>query len=149
MNKAAIEKIVLEKEKLKTRLKNAKDMALDGDFSSKKFKKTKIEIEETLEKINRDEAKLRQGTENYRFKAEECFNILINIDKCYETSDVETRQKIIGSMFPEKLIFEKNKYRTPKVNEMVLAICRDSKAFKGNKKGKNTFSSDSSLEVVL
>ena len=46
------EKITSNITKLKMRLKNAKDMMLDGEFSAGDYKTMKIEIEEELEKID-------------------------------------------------------------------------------------------------
>lgn len=48
---------------------------------------------------------------------------LLNLDKYYVTKNTEVKQKIIGSMFPEKLTFENNEYRTTKTNEAVELIC--------------------------
>jgi hypothetical protein len=43
----------------------------------------------------------------------------------------------VGSIFPEKLFFENNTYRTPKVNEGVRLLCRNSRALGGGKKTKH------------
>ena len=40
------------------------------------------------------------------------------------------------AMFPEKLIFENNIYRTPKKHEVLSKLCSDNKAFEDNKKGR-------------
>ncbi len=47
------------------------------------------------------------------------------------------RQRIVSSIFPEKLIFENKAYRTPKVNSAVALLCRNSKALGGDKKTKH------------
>jgi hypothetical protein len=46
------------------------------------------------------------------------------------------------------LIFEKNEFRTPKINEVVSLICNVGKDFKGRKKGKDTFLSNPSHRVI-
>jgi hypothetical protein len=43
---------------------------------------------------------------------------------------------MIGSIFPEKLFFDKNKSRTTKMNEAVRLIIKASKGFSENKKGQ-------------
>jgi hypothetical protein len=48
-----------------------------------------------------------------------------------------SKQHIVGSIFPEKLIFENNTYRTPKINEGVRLLCRNSKALGVGKKIKH------------
>ena len=62
--------------------------------------------------------------------------------------NIQVKQRIIGSIFPEKLIFEKNNYRTPKVNNVVSLICRASKEASDKKKGTKTITSSSSFGVV-
>ena len=37
--------------------------------------------------------------------------------------DLASRDLLVGSIVPEKLIFENEKYRTPRVNEAVRLIC--------------------------
>ena len=90
---------------------------------------------------------LKQGTEHHRSKIDSCLEFLMNIDKYYETSTIEVKQLIVGSLFSEKLIFEKNNYRIPQLNRAASRICNGIKPFKKNKKGKNTFFSNSSLGV--
>lgn len=51
------------------RLKNAKDIMLDGEFSAGYYKAMKIE--EELENMNREELRIRQGMENYDTKIDD------------------------------------------------------------------------------
>jgi site-specific DNA recombinase len=133
--------------KQKQRLKNAKDMMLDGEFSASEYKDMKLEIENELEKLNRDEAQFRQGIENYDSKIDDCLDLILNIDEYYVTKNTEVKQKIIGSMFPEKLIFENNQYRTSKTNDIVSLICPKDKDL-SKKRGGNKFDlTNSSLQV--
>ncbi|MBA3665618.1 MAG: recombinase family protein [Bacteroidetes bacterium] len=133
--------------KLKLRLKNAKDLMLDGEFSASEYKDMKYEIETELDKLNRDEIQYREGLENYDEKIDDCLELLLNLDKYYETKNTEIKQKIIGSVFPEKLVFENNEYRTTKLNDVVVLICPTDKGFGKKKGGKKSDFSESSLRV--
>jgi site-specific DNA recombinase len=146
--KKEADKITASIAKLKMRLKNAKDMMLDGEFSAGDYKAMKIEIEEELEKMNREEMQIRQGIENYDTKIDECLDLLLNLDKYYNAKNTEVKQKIIGSVFPEKLFFQDNEYRTTKLNEAVEILCRTDKGLGKKKGGKNTDFSVSSLRVA-
>ena len=134
--------------KQKQRLKNAKDMMLDGEFSASDYKEMKIEIEAELDRLNREEVQMRQGMENYDSKIDDCLDLILNLDKYYVSKNTEIKQKIIGSMFPEKLTFENNEYRTLKTNDAVALFCPTDKDLKGNKNGKKTENSVSSREVA-
>jgi site-specific DNA recombinase len=73
--------------------------------------------------------------------------LLLNLDKYYVLKNTEIKQKIIGSVFPEKLYFKDNEYRTTKTNDVVALICPIDKGL-GKKKGrKNSDFSESSLRV--
>ncbi len=134
--------------KQKQRLKNAKDMMLDGEFSASDYKEMKVEIETELDKLNREKTQFRQGIENYDSKIDDCLDLILNLDKYYVSKNTEIKQKIIGSMFPEKLTFENNEYRTPKTNDAVALFCPTDKDLRGNKNGKKIENSISSREVA-
>jgi hypothetical protein len=48
--------------------------------------------------------------------------------------NLTVKQRIVSSIFPEKLVFENKAYRTPKVNSAVGLLCRNSKDLGGGKK---------------
>ena len=121
---------------------------LDGEFSAGEYKTMKLEIEEDLAKLDREEMQIREGIENYDSKIDDCLDVLTNVDKYFIAKNTDVKQKIVGSMFPEKLVFENNEYRTPKLNKAVEILCKTSKDFKGTKKGKNLQFVNSSLGVI-
>ena len=45
--------------------------------------------------------------------------LLANIKSAYQNSSVEVRSKLLGSMFPEKFIFDGQKLRTARPNKFV------------------------------
>jgi len=49
-------------------------------------------------------------------------NLITNLKKFYLSADVTSPLRILGSIFPEKLVLEENKSRTPKINEAVLLL---------------------------
>jgi len=137
--KTELEKIYKEVVKQNQRQKNAKDLMLDGEISASEYKEMKFEIEEAIAKFNMEVGKLKEGIENHDKRVDDCLEILLNIDTYYTQRDTTVKQRIVSSIFPEKLIFENNTYRTPKINNVIPLICRLDKAFKGNKKGKDNF----------
>jgi hypothetical protein len=105
-----IEKICKQIEKQQQRLKNAKELMLDGEFSATDYKEMKSDIEIT--KLQREKMKYKDGKENIGGKIDECVNLLANINKHYVSTPIAIKQRIISSIFPKKLIFENNNYRT-------------------------------------
>jgi hypothetical protein len=120
---------------------------LDNEISSAEYKDIKVSIEEELSKLNLELHSLKI-TNEHSSKIQSCSTMLKNIDVFYEKGNIETKQKIIGSIFPEKLIFENNKYRTARINEVVELICRKDEESQGPKKRKHFISEVLSCSVV-
>jgi site-specific DNA recombinase len=58
------------------------------------------------------------------------------LDKLYKKADNKTKREIIGSIYPEKLIFDGFHYRTARLNEAVSLIYSMDKGFSQNKTGQ-------------
>lgn len=136
-NKEEKEKLNSEIEKLRTRQKNAKTLMLDGELTAKEYKETKQELDESIETIIRQQGLLIESGENLTEHIDFCVSFLSNLDNLYDTADITTKQQIISSIFPEKLIFEKNNCRTAKIEEAVTLLCLNTKDFEGDKTKKH------------
>ena len=126
-------------EKQKQRLLNARVLMLDGEITTEDYRGMKGDIESILNELLIKQILLKGGDENYDKQIDYCVSLMKDIDNVYKNVNTEGKQRIIGSVFPERLIFEKNKYRTPRLNKVVSLICTNNKHSKGNKKGKHTF----------
>ncbi|MHB8260832.1 MAG: hypothetical protein ACYDCN_04885 [Bacteroidia bacterium] len=62
--------------------------------------------------------------------------LLGNLPHYYSTATLEGKQKMLGSIFPEKLIFSENSYRTAKPNEVIELFSDVTKAFGDSEKKK-------------
>lgn len=80
---------------------------------------------------------MNEGIENHGKKVDDCLELLSKVGDFYKKKGVLVKQRIVSSMFPEKLIFENNNYRTPTKHEVPSKLCTDNKALGGNKKGKD------------
>ncbi len=146
--KEELEKLYKEIAKQTQRLKNARELMLDGEISADEYKEMKYEIEETNVKFSIEVSKVKEGIENHDGRIDDCLELLLNLDKYYIERDAVVKQRIVSSIFPEKLIFENRKYRTLKINRVIPLICNNSKLSKGGKKGKHIISDMLSLGVV-
>jgi site-specific DNA recombinase len=146
--KAELEKNQKEIARQKQRLKNAKDLMLDGEIPAGEYKEMKFEIEEILTKLNLEESKFREGIENHCQTIDDSLDIVQNIDKYYVAKHTVAKQRIVSSVFPEKLVFENHTYRTPRINEGVRLLCRNDGAFGGGRKIKHSENEVLSCEVA-
>lgn len=132
-----------------TRLSKARELLLADAIDSADYKTIKAECERKTTLL---EAKLgsaepqQQDIEELLEKA--LFN-LAHIDERYENGDIKQKRQIIGSIYPEKLQFEENAYRTTNINRAVHLICTLEAALKGHKKGQTCDIASLSKEVNL
>jgi site-specific DNA recombinase len=147
-NKQEIDLINKVIDKQNQRIANAKTLMLDGEFSAIDYKEMKLEIEVKIKTLQIEISKHQQGVENMGGKLDACLDLLKNLHKYYVAGDTEIKQRIISSIFPEKLVFEKKAYRTTKLNEAFALICNDNKPSSKNKNGKNLVLNKSSRRVV-
>ena len=49
-------------------------------------------------------------------------NAVFNLNDLYFTSDIYSKQRLIGSIFSRKVIFDKNKVRADQINEVIRWI---------------------------
>jgi hypothetical protein len=63
-------------------------------------------------------------------------SLISNLEMLMEEAHTYVKQGILGSIFPQKLYFEKNKYRTPFLNSVVKIIYQETKSLRGSKKEK-------------
>ncbi len=107
----------LEERKKSISVKFADDLISAKDFSEimDRFNKEERETKGILQELN---------IQNTSFIEYIDFGLpfLFNLKEHYNNADVGVKGRIVGSIFPEKLIFSENKYRTTKVNELLLLI---------------------------
>lgn len=108
-----------EKIKLMARLTKVKNLMLDEEISIVEYKEMKSEIEADISKL---EGIIKNNTQFSEVELKEmhkCFEHLKNISSIYKSSDLEVKQRLLSVFFKENLIFEKDAFRTPKLNRAV------------------------------
>jgi DNA invertase Pin-like site-specific DNA recombinase len=141
------EKAKVDLAKHKERLNNAQQLLLDGGLDAADYKEIKARYEPMIRNL---EAQLEVASEanaelehylkfgTYFFK---------NLDRLYFEGDLAVKQQIIGSIFPEKIIFENYKPRTTRVNSVVSLICRPVGASSDSKNRKIRKNADLSVKA--
>lgn len=75
-------------------------------------------------------------------------NLMGNLGKYYRQSSLAVRQKIIGSIFPGKLIYEHGNYRTTEINHFLKLINSASATYADKKERLTTISHNQSTLVA-
>ncbi len=123
-------------DKLNLRFATLHDKYVDGFIDDPTYQENKKRYERDRNELISNHSLLKpEGTalkEYIRFSAL-CSS---NLGNFYKRADFEGKQQIIGSIFPDKLLFEEKKYRTNAVNEAIQLMCSIDKALYGSENKK-------------
>jgi site-specific DNA recombinase len=139
-NDREIEKEKLEKEILavKGRIQDAAFKNLAGTWDDTIFKQTKGILEEQKSVLESKYTTLKNMKSEFATYLNYSTSLLGDLGGYYKTASAETKKRIIGSIFPEKIYFEQNKYRTTKINEVVSQLFNVGKGFNIKQPRKNS-----------
>lgn len=144
---AELRDIETECAKNKKRIENAQYLMLDGELSAKEYKEIKLKCEEANDNLLRRKANLSSMEDDHLKHLRFAKELLPNLDIVYEKADLKGKQLIIGSVFPEKLLYEKKQFRTKRVNEVVSHFLLKNKELEHKKSGRDKKFSSSSTQV--
>jgi len=108
--------------KLKERLESAEDNLLDQNIDQLTYENMKKRYEAKINDLIFNQTELKYADTNFTKYLKFGLRFLENVDTYFVEADLHLKQKIIGSIFPEKLVFSENKYRTTKINEVLNLI---------------------------
>lgn len=115
------------------RIRNAWSMRLDDGFTAEEFKDIKTDLLKKIEELERRKTKLLSTKDNYLEYLSYGEEIIKNIATRYITASPVGKKRIIGSIFPEKLIFSENQLRTAEPDNTVQSGPSPPKTRKGRK----------------
>ena len=69
-------------------------------------------------------------------------SLLDNMEGFFRDAPVETKIKLLGSIFPEKIEFDRKNYRTTGYNKVLDLIFREANKLQGNKNVKSGLSEE-------
>ena len=121
---------------------------LAGDIDGVDFKTIKTDCEKQISML---EVKLNAVTDEKEdivpvvYKA---VDTLARLDTIYQEAPTIRKRQIVGSIFPEKLTFDGENFRTARLNEAVRLIYTLDMAFKENKNGTSIDLSNLSHQVI-
>ena len=107
---------------LNIRLKNARELIADGKIDGEDYRDLK---KDCTEKIAILEAKLSGSSQEAKGidgLLNQAIGNLSRLDVLYAEGTISQKRQIIGSIYPEKLIFDGFQYRTARLNEAVRLI---------------------------
>jgi len=96
-------------EKMEQRKSNLQDRLLDGEISGKDFTEMSEKVDRELALLKNTLSGLQTEMTSYRNYVKHTLPMLQNLVEYYRKSDGNTKKKILGCIFTEKLIIEKGR----------------------------------------
>ena len=134
---AQVKKLDEDMSKSRSRVQKMQGLLLEDKISPEDYKEMKSSEEQKIAELNRQKNLLISVDEDCTKYIETSCNLIKNMDVAYHRADLELKHLIIGSIFPGKLIFEENEYRTNRLNEVVSLLCLGDNELQENKKGNS------------
>ena len=144
--KANIEKRISENQNL---LEKAEDKFISGDVDSSTFNNVKNRYITKINSLDRELNELNVDEILLDSQINFSFNLLRDLDFYYLNAPTEFKNKILGSIFPENLIYSDEKYRTPNSDSVISLIANIAKVSEDSKMQKVTDNGDQSLSAPL
>ena len=140
--KDELRKMQDEVSSLEKRLNNIEDKFLDGDIDKDTFHRMKGRTESEMNTLKRKIETIQSCKKSLAPQLNYSFSLLNNLDRVLLEAPVETKIKMLGSMFPEKIEFDGSKYRTASYNKVLNLIYQNAKVLQREEKEKSGLSEE-------
>lgn len=133
-----VERLRLEKDvaNIKVKIKDLDERLMNNSLPIERYNRLVHTMEDQQTEYLMQLTTLSQSKSEYARYLYFGLSFLADVDTYYEQASPETKKRIIGSIFPEKLTFDGTSYRTTRVNELFALICSGDKGLTKRKPGK-------------
>ena len=133
---------------IKKRLDKSYDLYLDEKISQSDYQKGKQRYEENIRELQSKKSELMFEEADFMDTVRYSFGLLKDLPDYYNQAPIEVKHKILGSIFPGKLVYENKKYRTTQANQVLMLMCRNINEFGEIKKERTAKNNNSSFQVT-
>ena len=125
-----------ELETYKKRIDNAQTLMLDGELDASEYRKIKSKLEPEIERLASKVAQLSKNENNDKEIIDFGFYFLRNMSKLFASADLDKKRYMLGSTFPEKLVYENGVYRTASEDNVLILLANTGVALSNKKEGR-------------
>lgn len=138
-SKQEAKNIRMKLDKEMKRLENLQDLLVDNEITSDEYKSMRNRYKGVIIDLKDKLGNIKQTKNGFEKYLTSGLSYMQNLSKTYMNSSIELKQKIIGSIFPEKMTFDGNQCRTQIINPAVLLILSIGKGLGVNKNEQSPF----------
>jgi site-specific DNA recombinase len=135
-------------QKIQERVMSLQDKLADNHISITDYNSAKQRYDAQLRELAQKKSSHVQVSKDIYEQLIFSFSFLKDLPLKFMDAKLDVQQRIIGSIFPGKLIFSENKVRTTQVNEVVKLFASIGKPFGRNEKGQFCMTSELSHRVT-
>jgi site-specific DNA recombinase len=141
--------VLIQIEDMNNRLKSARNLFADGKMDERDYRELKDECQPKLNLLEGKLSGFKEVENNISSILKAAIQNTTRLEKSYLEGSIQKKRQIIGSIFSEKLSFDKSKGRTGRVNEAVRLIYMLDKGFSEIKKPDSSRKLPEPGEVTL
>ncbi len=119
------------------RLVKIQNFIVDGAITVEDYKSMRERYTNERDEIVQKMSDGTQGDAQLKKKLSLCLTSLKSLDRLYVQANVHDKKRILGSIFPGKLIFDGEKCRTGELNEVIALIINTGADSRKNKTGQH------------
>ena len=109
---------------------------VNEDLDKHDYKRIKESLSRECTELRSQIAELKAAESGFQEYYRYGLSLLSNMGLYYRAANIENRQKMLGLIFPEKLVFDKNTFQTMQPSEVLNLLCNGGKGFSDGKKRK-------------
>ena len=147
-NHKQADKLQAEVVSIEERMNRVNDLYFDGEITKADRDKNIARHKEKVERLKTQIAALRLSADmRIKDKLSYSINLISNLGKFFQSANCEVKTKLLGSISPEKLLFDGKKYRTKSFNGMLNLIFKETKYLQGKRKAESPIFRGNSAQV--
>ena len=128
---------------LNEKIAKNQDLLIEGSIDATVFHSINQRHMEEQSRLQSEQARLKSNTSNEAPKKfSEGMSVLKGLQNVMASATPTDRSLVVGSIFPEKLIFGDGEYRTAQINPFVSLLCSIGEGFGVKQKGQEVISND-------
>ena len=129
-------------------LKNTAVKLAMGDVDKFVYNVVREKVNEEGREIEKKISEHEKMESGYKHDCKFGISLLNNLNEYYLAASLDNKLKMIGLIFPEKLVFTNNSFQTTEPSEILTLLCNGSRGFKKKETGLSSVKNEKSCVVT-
>ncbi len=143
-----IKKLNSKKESNTVLLKDTAMGVAKGDIDKFIYNVVRERVNEENREIERQISEYQKMESGYKEYCKFGISLLCNLNEYYTAASLDNKLKMIGLIFPEKLVYTNKSFQTTKPNELLTLLCSESKGLRKKETGLSIVKNEKSCVVT-